>query len=66
VLFVSNGQNVEAWDANSKKLWYLQINGLQSPTETFMLDGKQPMLFSSGGSLYMFVLNWTGQLQVSV
>ena len=25
--------------------------------ETFMLDGKQHLLFSSGGSLYMFVLN---------
>jgi hypothetical protein len=25
--------------------------------ETFMLDGKQHVLFTSNGSLYMFVLN---------
>jgi alcohol dehydrogenase (cytochrome c) len=58
VLFLSNGQNVEAWDATTGKgLWYSQIGALQSPPETFMLDGKQHMLFSAGGSLYMFVLN---------
>jgi alcohol dehydrogenase (cytochrome c) len=58
VLFLSNGQNVEAWDAaTGKGLWYSQIGALQSPPETFMLDGKQHLLFSSGGSLYMFVLN---------
>ena len=45
VLFVSNGQNVEAWDAaTGKGLWYSQIGGLQSPPETFMLDGKQHVL----------------------
>jgi alcohol dehydrogenase (cytochrome c) len=58
LLFASNGQNVEAWDAaTGKGLWYSQIGGLQSPPETFMLDGKQHLLFSAGGSLYMFVLN---------
>ncbi len=58
VLFLANGQNVEAWDAaTGKALWYSQIGSLQSPPETFMLDGKQHLLFSSGGSLYMFVLN---------
>ena len=58
VLFVSNGQNVEAWDAaTGKGLWYSQIGPLQSPPETFMLDGKQHVLFSAAGSLYMFVLN---------
>lgn len=59
LLFLSNGQNVEAWDATTgKALWYSQIGGLSSPPETFMLDGKQHVLFSSGsGSLYMFVLN---------
>ena len=57
MLFVSNGQNVEAWDAaTGKRLWYSQI-GLQSPPETFMLDGKQHLLFTGGGSLFMFVLN---------
>ena len=58
VLFVNNGPNVEAWDAaTGKGLWYSQIGGLQSPPETFMLDGKQHMLFTSNGSMYMFVLN---------
>ena len=58
VLFVSNGQNVEAWDAaTGKGLWYSQIGGLQTPPETFMLDGKQHVLFTGNGSLYMFVLN---------
>jgi len=58
VLFVSDGQNVEAWDAlTGKGLWYSQIGGLQTPPETFMLDGKQHLLFTSNGSLFMFVLN---------
>jgi alcohol dehydrogenase (cytochrome c) len=58
VLFLSNGENVEAWDAQTgRALWYSQIGGLQSPPQTFMLDGKQHVLLSSGGSLYMFVLN---------
>jgi alcohol dehydrogenase (cytochrome c) len=59
LLFLSNGQNVEAWDAaTGKGLWYSQIGGLSSPPETFMLDGKQHMLFTGGGGqLYLFVLN---------
>ena len=55
---MSNGQNVEAWDAaTGKGLWYSQIGGLSAPPETFMLDGKQHLLFSAGGGLYLFVLN---------
>ena len=52
-------QSVEAWDAaTGKGLWYSQIGGLTSPPETFMLDGKQHMLFAApGGNLYLFVLN---------
>jgi alcohol dehydrogenase (cytochrome c) len=58
VLFLSNGQNVEAWDAaTGKGLWYSQIGGLSSPPETFMMDGKQHMLFTGAGALYLFVLN---------
>ena len=59
LLFLSNGPNVEAWDAaTGKGLWYSQIGGLSSPAETFMLDGKQHMLFTgANGLLYMFVLN---------
>jgi alcohol dehydrogenase (cytochrome c) len=59
LLFLSNGPNVEAWDAaTGKGLWYSQIGGLSSPPETFMLDGKQHMLFTGGnGLLYLFVLN---------
>ena len=58
LLFLSNGQNVEAWEAaTGKGLWYSQIGGLSSPPETFMLDGKQHMLFTGAGGLYLFVLN---------
>jgi alcohol dehydrogenase (cytochrome c) len=58
LLFLSNGPNVEAWDAaTGKGLWYSQIGGLSSPPETFMLDGKQHMLFTGGNGLYLFVLN---------
>jgi len=58
VLFLSNSPNVEAWDAaTGKALWYSQIGGLGAPAETFMLDGKQHMLFSASGGIYMFVLN---------
>ncbi len=57
VLFLNNAPNVEAWDAaTGKALWYSQIGGLASPPETFMLDGKQHLLFNAG-TLYMFVLN---------
>lgn len=45
VLFLSDGQNVEAWDAaTGKALWYSQTRRLSSPPETFMLDGKQHLL----------------------
>jgi alcohol dehydrogenase (cytochrome c) len=58
LLFLSNGPNVEAWDAaTGKGLWYSQIGGLSSPPETFMLDGKQHMLFTGATGLYLFVLN---------
>jgi alcohol dehydrogenase (cytochrome c) len=58
VLILNNAPNVEAWDAaTGKGLWYSQIGGISAPAETFMLDGKQHMLFSAGGGIYMFVLN---------
>ncbi len=59
LLFLNNAPNVEAWDAaTGKGLWYSQIGGLTSPPETFMLDGKQHMLFAgNGGNLFLFVLN---------
>ena len=58
MLFLSNSNGVQAWDARTGQgLWYSQIGALQSPPETFMLDGKQHFLFSANGSLYMFVLN---------
>jgi alcohol dehydrogenase (cytochrome c) len=58
LLFLSNSNGVQAWDARTGQgLWYSQIGALQSPPETFMLDGKQHFLFSANGSLYMFVLN---------
>jgi alcohol dehydrogenase (cytochrome c) len=58
LLFLSNGPNVEAWDAaTGKALWYSQIGGLSSPAETFLLDGKQHLLATGAGALYMFVMN---------
>jgi alcohol dehydrogenase (cytochrome c) len=58
LLFTTNGQNVEAWDAaTGKGLWYSQIGSLSAPPETFMLDGKQHMLFASNNGLFVFVLN---------
>ncbi|MEO8078313.1 MAG: PQQ-binding-like beta-propeller repeat protein [Acidobacteriota bacterium] len=58
LLFLSNGQNVEAWEAaTGKGLWYSQIGGLSSPPETFLLDGKQHLLFNGAAGLYLFVLN---------
>jgi alcohol dehydrogenase (cytochrome c) len=58
LLFLSDGQNIEAWDAaTGKAIWYSQIGGLSSPPETFMLDGKQHVLATGAGALYMFVLN---------
>jgi len=58
LLFLSDGPNFEAWDAaTGKALWYSQIGGLSSPPETFLLDGKQHVLATGAGGLYMFVLN---------
>ena len=52
LLFLSNGPIVEAADAaTGKGLWYSQIGGLSSPPETFMLDGKQHMLFTGANGL---------------
>jgi alcohol dehydrogenase (cytochrome c) len=58
LLFLSDGPNIEAWDAaTGRGLWYSQIGGLSSPPETFLLDGKQHLLATGSGALYMFVLN---------
>ena len=58
LLFLSNGSNVEAWDAaTGKGLWYSQIGPLSSPPETFMVDGKQHFLFTGSAGLFMYVLN---------
>jgi hypothetical protein len=49
----------DAWDtASGKSLWHSQIGGLSSPPETFLLNGRQHMLFTgAGGQLSLFVLN---------
>jgi alcohol dehydrogenase (cytochrome c) len=58
VLFFGNGQDFEALDAKTgKPLWHSTIGALSSPPETFLLDGKQHVLATGGGALYMFVLN---------
>jgi alcohol dehydrogenase (cytochrome c) len=58
LLFLNNGQNIEAWDAaTGKALWYSQVGGISSPPETFMLDGKQHLLATGAAGLCLFVLN---------
>ena len=58
VLFVGNGGDFEALDAKTgKALWHSGIGALSSPPETFMLDGKQHVLATGSGALFMFVLN---------
>jgi hypothetical protein len=58
VLFFSNGQEFEALEAaTGKPLWHSAIGALSSPPETFMIDGKQHVLATGGGAMYMFVLN---------
>ena len=58
LLFLEQRPNIEAWDAaTGKGLWYSQIGGLSSPPETFLLDGKQHLLATGPGALYLFVLN---------
>ena len=58
VLFLGNGQDFEALEAKTgKPLWHSAIGALSSPPETFMLDGKQHVLATGSGALYMFVLN---------
>jgi alcohol dehydrogenase (cytochrome c) len=58
VLFFGNGQDFEALDAKTgKPLWHSSIGALSSPPETFMLDGKQHVLATGAGALFMYVLN---------
>jgi alcohol dehydrogenase (cytochrome c) len=58
VLFMSNGGGIEAIrTTDGKPLWHSEIGSLSSPPETFLLDGKQHVLATGAGGLYMFVLN---------
>ncbi len=58
VLFMANGPDFEALEAKTgKPLWHSQIGALSAPPETFMLDGKQHVLATTGGSFFMYVLN---------
>ena len=58
VLFMANGPDFEAIDAKTgKALWHSQIGALSSPPETFTLDGKQHVLATGSGALFMYVLN---------
>jgi alcohol dehydrogenase (cytochrome c) len=58
VVFTSDGQGLVAWDAKTgKALWHSMIGGLSSPPETFLLDGKQCVLATGVGALYLFVMN---------
>ena len=58
VIFMSNGGGIEAVRAtDGKPLWHAEIGNLTSPPETFLVDGKQHVLATGAGGLYMFVLN---------
>ena len=59
VLFLSNGQNVEAWDAaTGKGLWYSQIGGLGSAARDVHARRQAAhAVHRRRRSLYMFVLN---------
>ena len=58
LLFSGDGSYLIALDAtNGKTLWHTKIGAASNGPETFMLDGKQYLLASGGGSLYCFVLN---------
>ena len=57
VLFSSDGSgNFVAFDArNGNPLWHTRINISNAP-QTYMLDGRQHLLFASGDTLYDFLL----------
>ena len=58
VMFGNDGPNFTAWDAKTgKALWHSQIGNLSSPPETFSLDGKQRVMATTAGAIYMFILN---------
>lgn len=58
LLFMSNGNGIEAIEATTgKPLWHSDIGALTAPPETFLIDGKQYVLASSGSGLFMFVAN---------
>ncbi len=58
MLFGNDGPNFTAWDAKTgKALWHSQIGNLSSPPETFSLDGKQRVMATTAGAIYMFILN---------
>jgi len=52
LLFLSDGPNIEAWDAATPRgRWHSQIGGLSSPPETFMLDSEQHLPATESGAL---------------
>jgi alcohol dehydrogenase (cytochrome c) len=58
LVFSGDGSYLIALDStNGKTLWHTKIGAASNGPETFLLDGKQYLLASGGGSLYCFVLN---------
>lgn len=58
LLFMSNGDGIEAIEATTgKPLWHSDIGTLTAPPKTFLIDGRQCVLPSSGSGLFMFVAN---------
>ena len=53
-----SGGNFVAYDpANGKALWHSHIGAVTNAPETYLLDGRQYLLVSTGDSIYAFSLN---------
>jgi alcohol dehydrogenase (cytochrome c) len=53
----ANGNFVAYDPANGKPLWHVHLGLVSNAAETYMLDGHQYVLVSSGGTVYAFTLN---------
>ena len=51
--------NLVAYDpSDGKPLWHTHLGQVSNAVETYMLDGRQYILVSSGDTLYAFALNF--------
>lgn len=52
-----NGNFVAYDPANGKPLWHVHLGTVSNAAETYMLDGRQYVLVSSGDAVYAFTVN---------